>query len=130
MARQPNNLDRRGVKDWFLGLSFDMQEAVLADFEAAFAVSKAERISALESELNKLRNGSAAPVRTATGRPGRPPRAQAKTRTSEKKGVKVPPKYADKEGNTWAGRGVYPVWIRDYLKKRGNKLEDLLIAKT
>ena len=27
------------------------------------------------------------------------------------KGRKVPIKYRDKEGNTWAGRGAQPVWL-------------------
>lgn len=123
-------LDRRSVKDWFSGLSFELQEAVLADFEAVFQASKAERISALEDELAKLRNGAAEPARPVGRRVGRPRNAAPRKRVSEKKGVKIPPKYADDKGNTWAGRGVYPVWVRDYLKKRGNKLDDLLIAKT
>src|SRR5262245_38513151 len=39
------------------------------------------------------------------------------------KGRKVPIKYRDKEGNTWAGRGAQPVWLREKLKA-GAKLED------
>jgi DNA-binding protein H-NS len=42
---------------------------------------------------------------------------------------KVAPKYADKEGNKWAGRGAQPVWLRDALKS-GAKLEDFLISKS
>jgi H-NS histone family len=29
------------------------------------------------------------------------------------KGRKVPVKYRDKAGNTWAGRGAQPVWLRE-----------------
>jgi DNA-binding protein H-NS len=43
-------------------------------------------------------------------------------------GRKVPPKYRDKHGNQWAGRGAQPVWLRDALKG-GAKIEDFLIAK-
>jgi DNA-binding protein H-NS len=50
-------------------------------------------------------------------------------RGSAMKGRKVPAKYRDKEGNTWAGRGAQPVWLREKLKA-GAKLEDLAVAKT
>ena len=45
------------------------------------------------------------------------------------KGRKVPIKYRDKEGNTWAGRGAQPVWLREKLKA-GAKLEDFAVQKT
>ena len=50
-------------------------------------------------------------------------------RRSGLKGKKVPAKYRDKEGNTWAGRGAQPVWLRDKLKA-GAKLEDFAVQKT
>ena len=48
---------------------------------------------------------------------------------SSLKGTKVPAKYRDKEGNTWAGRGAQPLWLREQLKA-GAKLEDFAIQKT
>jgi DNA-binding protein H-NS len=45
------------------------------------------------------------------------------------KGGKVPIKYRDKEGNTWAGRGAQPVWLREKLKA-GAKLEDFAVQST
>jgi DNA-binding protein H-NS len=48
---------------------------------------------------------------------------------SSLKGTKVPAKYRDKDGNTWAGRGAQPVWLRDKLKA-GAKLEDFAVQKT
>lgn len=129
MARQPRSLDRRAVKEWFSELDFNAQEAVLGDFQSSFTSSKAERISVLESELAKLKNGSAAAARPTPTRVGRPPKAETTKRVAANKGVKVPPKYRDKDGNTWAGRGAQPRWLVAYLKKRGNKLDDLLIAK-
>ena len=45
------------------------------------------------------------------------------------KGRKVPAKYRDKEGNTWAGRGAQPVWLREKLKA-GAKLENFAVQKT
>jgi DNA-binding protein H-NS len=51
-----------------------------------------------------------------------------KTRRSSLKGRKVAVKYRDKSGNTWAGRGAQPVWLRDKLKA-GAKLEDFAVNK-
>jgi DNA-binding protein H-NS len=45
------------------------------------------------------------------------------------RGRKVAVKYRDKEGNTWAGRGAQPVWLREKLKA-GAKLEDFAVEKT
>jgi DNA-binding protein H-NS len=49
-------------------------------------------------------------------------------RRSAMKGRKVAVKYRDKEGNTWAGRGVQPVWLREKLKA-GAKLEDFAVQR-
>jgi DNA-binding protein H-NS len=68
----------------------------------------------LEEQLSKL-GGEA-----GSGRRGR---------GSAMKGRKVPIKYRDKEGNTWAGRGAQPVWLREKLKA-GAKLEDFAVEKT
>ena len=38
------------------------------------------------------------------------------------------PKYRDKAGNQWAGRGAQPVWLREAIAK-GAKPEDFLISK-
>ena len=45
------------------------------------------------------------------------------------KGRKIPAKYRDRSGNTWAGRGAQPVWLREKLKA-GAKLEDFAVQKT
>src|SRR6516225_5092633 len=48
---------------------------------------------------------------------------------SSLKGRKVPVKFRDRSGNTWAGRGAQPVWLRESLKA-GAKLEDFAVHKT
>jgi DNA-binding protein H-NS len=50
------------------------------------------------------------------------------TRASRRglKGSRVPPKYRDGHGNTWAGRGNQPRWLVAALKS-GKKLEDFAI---
>jgi DNA-binding protein H-NS len=42
---------------------------------------------------------------------------------------KVAIKYRDKSGNTWAGRGAQPIWLREKLKA-GAKLNDFAVQKT
>ena len=68
----------------------------------------------LEAQLSKL-GGDAGSRRRGRG--------------SAMKGRKVPVKYRDKAGNTWAGRGAQPVWLREKLKA-GAKLEDFAVHKT
>ena len=50
-------------------------------------------------------------------------------RRSSLKGRKAPIKYRDRSGNTWAGRGATPIWLREKLKG-GAKLEDFAVHKT
>ena len=45
------------------------------------------------------------------------------------RGRKVPPKYRDPSGETWAGRGARPRWLVAAIKG-GKKLDDFLIDKT
>ena len=47
---------------------------------------------------------------------------------SPMRGRKVAIKYRDKQGNTWAGRGAQPVWLREKLKA-GAKLEDFAVQR-
>jgi DNA-binding protein H-NS len=39
----------------------------------------------------------------------------------------LPPKYRSPEGKTWSGRGVPPVWLRDYEEEGGDR-EDYRIT--
>jgi DNA-binding protein H-NS len=55
--------------------------------------------------------------------------ASRRGRGGSLKGKKVPPKYRDKAGNTWAGRGAKPRWLVAAIKE-GKKLEDFAIEKT
>lgn len=126
MAKEARPIDQRHVKDWFSGLSFEVQQTVLDDFSASFEASKEQRISKLEKEIAALRGGGAPAGRARRNSEKVAPAAK---RVAANKGTKVPPKYRDAGGNTWAGRGMQPKWITEYLKKRGTKLDDLLIEK-
>jgi DNA-binding protein H-NS len=50
-------------------------------------------------------------------------------RGSALKGRRVPIKYRDRAGNTWAGRGARPRWLVAAIKE-GKKLEDFAVEKT
>jgi DNA-binding protein H-NS len=64
-------------------------------------------------------------------RRGRPPKAAA-VPAKRGRGIKttakrtVPPKYRDENGNTWAGRGARPRWLRDAIAT-GRKIEEFAI---
>jgi DNA-binding protein H-NS len=56
-------------------------------------------------------------------------RAGRKGRHGPRKGIKIAPKYRGPDGETWAGRGARPRWLRALLK-RGRKIEEFAINKT
>lgn len=60
---------------------------------------------------------------------GTPAVAKAK-RGSKMKGRKVAPKYRNPKNRsqTWAGRGMRPIWLQDLLKQ-GRKIEDFAVSK-
>jgi len=51
-------------------------------------------------------------------------------RGSALKGKKVAPKYRGPDGETWAGRGAMPRWLKAATKGTGKKIEDFLIDKS
>jgi len=52
----------------------------------------------------------------------------ARAGRSSLKGMKVAPKFRGPEGETWAGRGATPRWLKAAIKE-GKKAEDFLIEK-
>ena len=55
--------------------------------------------------------------------------SKMKVGRSSLKGRTVPVKYRDKSGNTWAGRGAQPRWLREKLEA-GAKLENFAVNKS
>jgi DNA-binding protein H-NS len=53
--------------------------------------------------------------------------SKQKVRAHPLAGRKAPVKYRDRAGNTWAGRGAQPRWLREKLKG-GAKLADFAVA--
>src|ERR1700741_2102064 len=90
----------------------DMSVDTLLKLRTEVGDALSRRAKKLESQLSRL-----------GGEIG----SRGKNRKSWLKGRKVAVKYRDKSGNTWAGRGAQPVWLRDKLKA-GAKLEDFAVS--
>jgi DNA-binding protein H-NS len=113
------------LRSWFAQLPFTEQKSVLIDLTNAHNEAKSNEIQALRSKLALLESGET----PATRNGHRKVRETAKRR-GPMAGVKVAPKYQDRKSNlTWTGRGLQPIWVREFVKK-GGKLDDLLIKKT
>ena len=80
----------------------------------------------LRQNIEKVLTSRAQDLRDQLARLGQ--EVSPRTRVSSLKGRSVPVKYRDKSGNTWAGRGAQPVWLRQKLKD-GAKLEDFAVDK-
>src|SRR4029077_16398267 len=87
-----------------------------------------EQLLQLRDDVGKELNRKSTELRSQLARLGGEI-ASSRGRGSAMKGRKVAPKYRDKAGNTWAGRGATPVWLREKLKA-GAKLEDFAVEKT
>src|SRR5215831_2123768 len=81
----------------------------------------------LRDEVEKALSRRAKELHDQLSRLGRAPTLRGAG--SSLKGRKVPIKFRDRSGNTWAGRGAQPVWLRAKLKA-GAKLEDFALHKT
>ncbi len=76
------------------------------------------------ADLGLNGSGASAAPKAERKKPGRKPGRPKKATTG--KASKVAPKFRDEHGNTWAGRGKRPIWLRDALLA-GKKLEDFAI---
>ena len=83
----------------------------------------------LRDDIGKTLSSKAAELRDQLSRLGVEADHKTRGRGSSLRGRKVAIKYRDKSGNTWAGRGAQPVWLREKLKA-GAKLEDFAVQKT
>jgi DNA-binding protein H-NS len=88
-----------------------------------------EELLKLRDDVGKALSQKAAELEEQLSKLGGEVRVGRRGRRSAMKGRKVAVKYRDKEGNTWAGRGAQPVWLREKLKA-GAKLEDFAVQKT
>ena len=94
----------------------DVQE--LIDLRKQIEDTLVSQRSTIERQLEAL-GGSIASLGGKVARGGR---------GSTLKGKKVAPKYRSPDGETWAGRGATPRWLKAAIKER-KKLEQFLIEK-
>ena len=87
-----------------------------------------EQLLQLRDDVGKELNRKTVVLRSQLARLGGEI-ASSRGRGGSLRGKKVPPKYRDRAGNTWAGRGAKPRWLVAAIKE-GKKLEDFAIEKT
>jgi DNA-binding protein H-NS len=87
-----------------------------------------EQLLQLRDDVGKELNRKSAELQSQLARLGGEI-ASSRGRGGSLKGKKVPPKYRDSAGNTWAGRGAKPRWLVAAIKD-GKKLEDFAVEKT
>jgi DNA-binding protein H-NS len=75
----------------------------------------------VDAELARAREKIEKDLRLLEGTPLKPKRG------SHLKGTKVKPKYRGPKGETWAGRGAVPRWLRAAMKTTGKKRDAFLI---
>jgi H-NS histone C-terminal domain len=83
----------------------------------------------LRDDIGKVLSHRADQLQDQLSRLGGEIGGKRRGRRGSLKGRKVAIKYRDKSGNTWAGRGAQPVWLREKLKV-GAKLEDFAVHKS
>ena len=94
-----------------------------------FTSASIDALLKLRDEIEEVLAHRAALLREELSKLGQQIGSKGKVRGSSLKGRKVPVKFRDRSGNTWAGRGAQPVWLREKLKA-GAKLEDFAVHKT
>jgi DNA-binding protein H-NS len=88
-----------------------------------------EQLLQLRDEVGKELNRKSTELRSQLARLGGEIASSRGRGGSTLKGKKVPPKYRDSAGNTWAGRGAKPRWLVAAIKE-GKKLDDFAVEKT
>jgi DNA-binding protein H-NS len=96
---------------------------------ANLAAMSVDALLKLRDNIDAILNRRAEDLKHQLSRLGGEGGARGRRGRGARKGSKVPPKYRDPQsGETWAGRGAQPVWLREKLKK-GAKLEHFLIGR-
>ncbi len=97
--------------------------------KANLASMSVDALLKLRDDIGKILSNKTNELQDQLSRLGVKAGYKQRGRRSSLKGRKVAVKYRDRAGNTWAGRGARPVWLREKLK-RGGKLEDFAVQKT
>ena len=82
----------------------------------------------LRDDISDMLDRKARELNDQLARLGAERASATRRRGSVLRGRKVPVKFRDRSGNTWAGRGAMPVWLREKIKA-GAKLGDFAVDK-
>ena len=91
----------------------------------SLASMSVEALLKLRDEVGKVLSQKAAQLEEQLSMLGGEVRTARRGRRSAMKGRKVAIKYRDSDGNTWAGRGAQPIWLREQLSRAAGS-RDLL----
>jgi DNA-binding protein H-NS len=116
----------RGGTNLAISVSFKEREMARTPSLSSMSV---ETLLKLREDIGKVLSQKVDQLKDQLSRLGGEGAVSWRGRGGSLKGRKVPIKYRDKSGNTWAGRGAQPVWLREKLKA-GGKLEDFAVQKT
>jgi DNA-binding protein H-NS len=97
--------------------------------KASLASMSVDALLKLRDDIGKVLSSKTNELKDQLSRLGVKIGYKQRGRPSSLKGRKVAVKYRDRAGNTWAGRGARPVWLREKLKA-GGKLEDFAVQRT
>src|SRR5437870_1112402 len=111
-------------EDRYIGL---LQEMGMA--KPNLASMSVDELLKLRDDIGNVLSRKANELRSQLSKLGDEISPRKRGRGRSLRGRKVAAKYRDKSGNTWAGRGAQPIWLREKLKA-GAKLEDFAVHKT
>ena len=97
--------------------------------KVSLASMSVDALLKLREDIGTVLSRKANELREQLSRLGDEIVSRKKGRRNSLKGRKVAIKYRDRSGNTWAGRGAQPVWLREKLKA-GAKLENFAVHKS
>jgi len=97
--------------------------------KASLASMSVDALLKLRDDIGKVLSSKTNELKDQLSRLGVKIGYKQRGRPSSLKGRKAAVKYRDRAGNTWAGRGARPVWLREKLKA-GGKLEDFAVQRT
>ena len=138
MAKQKIDFNGMSVDDLLvLREKVDNQIAVVAESEVAALKNKMDRLQRYTRNQPKAPASARRPAKKPSAKPSakkpsaklsvKPATVADKAKRSAKKPQKVPAKYRDPvSGKTWSGRGMTPVWLREY-EAKGQKREKFAV---
>jgi DNA-binding protein H-NS len=88
-----------------------------------------EALLKLREDIGKVLSSKANELKNQLARLGGEIGPRMRGPRSSLKGRRVPIKYRDRSGNTWAGRGAHPLWLREKLKA-GAMLQDFAVHES